>query len=279
MAMTTGYGLLIDGYGLLLIWIAVHALPIRVLARYIPLLQMDGYTLSLLSIELPTYIITGHIKYMETQSSHNKCPVLERKCQGAFLFFCPVATHQRVSQWQILFSVLHRRYPNSHYSLSRRKPEARSTWDTELVGHLVLNAANRHCFCCNRCFFGCYWLCGFPTERELATGLSAIWPKIKIQILLEKLTCKRKSTVLCISRQCSLRNDQKNLSAQKKSLCLQKCCSARCRWLMLRLSVESCYLSGVWIISHRGWGSGGVNLERWATLWLSVLSGMRIPVL
>ena len=111
-------------------------------------------------------------------------------------------------------------------------------------------------FWCNSCFF-CR-MAPLTTDGAIfdsegtSNRLLARQHKIKIQILLEKLTCNCNPTVLCISCQRRLSNDQKKTyQLTRKAFCLQKCLSIYGRWVMRLLSVESCYLSGVWIISHR----------------------------
>lgn len=70
---------------------------------------------------------------------------------------------------------------------------------------------------------------------------------------------------------------EKPFSWEEKPFAIRKCLSIYGSWLMCLFSVESCYLSGAMDHKSQGWGgTHSVNLERWVTVWLSVVSGMRI---
>lgn len=82
-------------------------------------------------------------------------------------------------------------------------------------------------------------------SKETGDRLLEVCHKIKIGILLEKLACNCTLLFPVYYVSLSLSNDQKNLSAQKKILVPSEI--SQHLWQMT--DVDSCYLSGVWIIS------------------------------
>lgn len=88
------------------------------------------------------------------------------------------------------------------------------------MSHLVLNGTDNPLFCCNSCSLCCIAL--LTTDGAIfhskGTGdrLLAVWHKIKIQILLEKLTCNRTLLFSVYHVSVSLSNDQKNLSGSEE---------------------------------------------------------------
>lgn len=156
------------------------------------------------------------------------------KCQGSFFLWPNFPAYLRLNQ--------------------------RKSWSLVKIRHRMSQPPGVECnyplFRCNSCSLCCTALLttdgAISNSKEPGDRLLAARRKIKIKILLEKLTCNRTPmlSVYHVSGGWAMIR-KKPFGRERKAFCLQKCLSVYGRWLMCLFSVESCYLSGVWIISHR----------------------------
>lgn len=187
----------------------------------------------------------GHIKYTDTLSSHNKL-LLEWKYQGSFL----VAKHLRISETES--------WKNLELSQNTAQNES-GTWCLEL---LTVN-------CFASIVVPSLVLALLTTDGAISnskkTGdrLLAVWHKIKIQILLEKLTLNRtpRFSVYHVSRAWAM--FRKTFHHRRKSFCLQKCLSIYGRWLMCLFSRTLILIRGMDHKSRSWGGTCTINLKWW----------------
>lgn len=145
----------------------------------------------------------------------------------------------------------------------------------------MLNGTDNPLFCSNSCSLCCIALLttdgAIFHSKETDDRLLAMRHKIKIQILLEKLTFNHTLlfSVYHVSEAWAM--IRKTFRLRSKGFCLQKCLSIYGRWLMCLFLCRKLLLIRSMDHKSQGWGgTRSVNLEPWVTVWLNALSDIRI---
>lgn len=131
----------------------------------------------------------------------------------------------------------------------------------------MLKATDNQLFCTNTCSLSCIALLttdgAIFNSRQTGDRLLAVWHKIKIQILLEKLTLNRtpQFSVYHVSRAWAM--IRKTFQHRRKSFCLQKCLSIYGRWLMCLFSRKLILIRGMDHKSRSWGGACNINLKWW----------------